>query len=175
MKEWLVCPECEGPIQVSTISKLGQEQVTEWRCRTCGMGGGLPSTVKVGTPRWAELARQTRERLAAARSAPEGLSGIPMGVGPWPWSRIHRLEGALMPCYTVCFDITEDRVRTRVGKRLLQFGDRVQKSVFEIQIASLQELQRLREELREEIEDGDDIRFYRLCLDCRKASMSTLE
>jgi CRISPR-associated protein Cas2 len=75
-----------------------------------------------------------------------------------------------MPHYAVCFDISDDRARDRVGKRLLQCGDRVQRSVFEVRVKSVQELETLRRELRAELEPDDNIRFYRLCLDCRKAS-----
>ena len=76
-----------------------------------------------------------------------------------------------MPCYVVCFDISDDRARDRVGKRLLHHGERVQESVFEIQIESTEGLQALRQTLREEIDRDDKIHFYRLCLSCRKASM----
>lgn len=75
-----------------------------------------------------------------------------------------------MPCYVACFDIADDRTRDRVAKRLLGVGDRVQKSVFEIRVDSLGALNALATDLRGLLEAEDDLRFYRLCLDCRKAS-----
>ena len=52
-------------------------------------------------------------------------------------SRVHRLGKPLMEVYVACFDISDDRQRTRVGKVLLRHGDRVQKSVFEIAVPSV--------------------------------------
>ena len=39
-----------------------------------------------------------------------------------------------MHIYLACFDISDDKNRDRAGKELLTYGDRVQKSVFEIAI-----------------------------------------
>lgn len=75
-----------------------------------------------------------------------------------------------MPCYVACFDITDDRTRDRVATRLLAVGDRVQKSVFEIRVDSLPTLRALVTELGALLGTDDDLRFYRLCLDCRKGS-----
>jgi CRISPR-associated endonuclease Cas2 len=75
-----------------------------------------------------------------------------------------------MALYVVCFDITDDAIRTRVGKRLLQLGDRVQESVFEVHLPGTGARIALAAELRPLLEPGDDLRFYRLCLDCRRAS-----
>ncbi len=75
-----------------------------------------------------------------------------------------------MEVYVVCFDISDDRIRDRVGKRLLRYGERVQKSVFEVSVKGTGELDEMRRELREIAEDDDNIRFYRLCATCRSAS-----
>ena len=76
-----------------------------------------------------------------------------------------------MEIYLACFDITDDRLRTRVGKLLLGYGDRVQKSVFEIAVKDPRELDRIRERLLEIVEEDDNnVRFYRLCAACRSAS-----
>lgn len=72
--------------------------------------------------------------------------------------------------YLVCFDIGDDRVRTRVGKRLLRHGNRVQESVFELALANHAEFERLKRDLRKLLEEEQELRFYRLCRDCRKAS-----
>ena len=72
--------------------------------------------------------------------------------------------------YLVCFDISGDRVRNQVGRLLLRHGQRVQESVFEIALSSSRELERLKIRLTLILEEENELRFYRLCLDCRKAS-----
>ncbi len=79
-----------------------------------------------------------------------------------------------METYVVCFDISDDRIRNRAGKHLLQYGDRVQKSVFEIAVRDRKELDKIQEVLLELAEEDANIRFYRLCAGCRAAS-KTLE
>jgi CRISPR-associated protein Cas2 len=76
-----------------------------------------------------------------------------------------------MNVYLVCFDIADDRNRDRVGTELLAYGERVQKSVFEIVVRHPGELDTLRASLAPLLESGDDLRFYRLCADCRDASV----
>ena len=75
-----------------------------------------------------------------------------------------------MHAYVACFDISDDAIRRSVSRRLEHFGQRVQRSVFEISVESAQELEALREELLELIleEIEDDIRFYPLCRECRR-------
>ncbi len=75
-----------------------------------------------------------------------------------------------MHVYLACFDISDDYNRTQVGKRLEHYGERVQRSVFEISVAGAAELDRLQSELREFIDPGDDLRFYTLCRACREKS-----
>ena len=67
--------------------------------------------------------------------------------------------------------IADDRDRDRVGKELLAYGERVQKSVFEIVVRHPGELGVLRTTLAPLLEDGDALRFYRLCANCRSASV----
>ncbi|ESQ17085.1 MAG: CRISPR-associated endonuclease Cas2 [Thiohalocapsa sp. PB-PSB1] len=78
-----------------------------------------------------------------------------------------------MAFYLVCFDITEDRARYRVGAALLDYGTRVQRSVFEIEVPSGAELERLREAISQELAEDDDCRFYALCKTCRRRSTDT--
>ena len=78
----------------------------------------------------------------------------------------------MRPVYVICFDISDDRLRTQIGKRLLKFGNRVQKSVFEVQLDSAQQADALRLEFLEQLDDADKLHFYRLCLNCRKQSMN---
>ncbi len=72
--------------------------------------------------------------------------------------------------YLVCFDISGDRERQRVGKLLLRHGQRVQESVFEIALTSPHDLEGLKKCLISILEEENELRFYRLCLDCRKAA-----
>jgi len=73
-----------------------------------------------------------------------------------------------MQCFVVCFDISDDRIRYRVGKLLLEYGIRVQRSVFEVSIRSPAQLRRVREQIAAALESGDDCRFYPLCRSCRQ-------
>jgi len=68
----------------------------------------------------------------------------------------------------ISYDITNDRKRTRLAKKLLDFGPRVQKSVFEADV-NKEELQKLKEMIgKVELGKEDSIRLYRLCLECKK-------
>lgn len=78
-----------------------------------------------------------------------------------------------MAFYLVCFDITDDRARYRVGAALSEYGTRVQRSVFEIDVASPVQLQSLRQSIAEQLAEGDDCRFYALCKTCRRRSTDT--
>lgn len=68
-----------------------------------------------------------------------------------------------MNSYLICYDIEDDRERTRVAKVLLHYGERVQYSVFEVHITRPRDLDTLRAELREVLSAEDaEVRFYRL-------------
>ena len=75
-----------------------------------------------------------------------------------------------MEVYVACFDISDDGLRARVGNLLLRYGDRVQKSVFEIAVKDRFQLDDIRNQLTGMVDDDDSIRFYRLCADCRSIS-----
>jgi len=75
-----------------------------------------------------------------------------------------------MHTYLACFDISDDKQRRLVSRRLEHFGLRVQRSVFEVSIKNSNELKALKRELDQWVEADDDIRFYHLCLSCRKKS-----
>lgn len=77
--------------------------------------------------------------------------------------------------YLACFDISDDKQRRNVSRRLEHFGVRVQYSVFEISLNSLPELNDLKKALKEMVEEDDDIRFYHLCFACRKKSTAVDE
>lgn len=68
--------------------------------------------------------------------------------------------------YVICYDISDDRRRTRVATTLLDFGARVQESVF---VAHLDEelAGRMRERLERLVDpDWDRLHVFELCLAC---------
>jgi len=67
--------------------------------------------------------------------------------------------------YIVSYDMQDDKRRTRVAKTLLDFGNRVQYSVFEC-IMDDTLLQKMTERLTEIVSDGDSVRIYALCAKC---------
>lgn len=80
-----------------------------------------------------------------------------------------------MSIYLVCYDIADDGLRRRVADHLGAWGERVQRSVFEVRFANPAGLERLRGELSRllQAEPEAELRLYRLCVSCRRAS-STL-
>lgn len=77
-----------------------------------------------------------------------------------------------MKYYLIAFDISDDKIRQNVGRQLLKYGNRVQKSVFEIRVKSVVELEQIMTQCNSLIEVGDDIRYYLLCVSCRKQSVN---
>ena len=75
-----------------------------------------------------------------------------------------------MVVYVVCYDISDDKVRERIAKVLLKYGNRVQYSVFEVMLKSQSELNILLYKLRKVADENTDIRLYRLCENCRESS-----
>ena len=68
----------------------------------------------------------------------------------------------------ISYDIEDDKERTRLAKKLRDFGPRVQKSVFEADIKG-DELDRLVDMLsKRNLKSTDSIRLYRLCDGCAK-------
>ena len=69
----------------------------------------------------------------------------------------------------VSYDIEDDKTRTRLAKKLLDFGPRVQFSVFEADITK-KELEKLKTMLKAvQLKEKDSIRLYRLCEMCTTA------
>jgi CRISPR-associated protein Cas2 len=69
--------------------------------------------------------------------------------------------------YLVCFDISEDKVRTRAVKVLKGFGYRVQKSVFECPDLTEKRYLKLKDRLESLIDQTcDSVRYYRQCRGC---------
>ena len=68
--------------------------------------------------------------------------------------------------YLVCYDISNDNVRDRMSKTLLDFGSRIQESVFECPLND-ELLERMMSRLeRLTLGDDDRVRVYRLCGPC---------
>lgn len=69
--------------------------------------------------------------------------------------------------YVVSYDISSTKRRNKIAKELLNYGKRVQYSVFECELSALRykELYQKMLKLTEEMEDGN-IRFYPLCKNC---------
>ncbi|NLP09437.1 CRISPR-associated endonuclease Cas2 [bacterium] len=66
----------------------------------------------------------------------------------------------------ISYDITDNKKRTRLAKKLKDFGPRVQKSVFEADVHK-QELDKLFAVLSKvELDPDDSIRLYRICSQC---------
>lgn len=66
----------------------------------------------------------------------------------------------------VSYDVVDDRMRSKLAKHLKEFGNRIQKSVFECDLD-----ERLYEAMRRGVEKivdrkRDSVRFYRLCRGC---------
>jgi CRISPR-associated protein Cas2 len=70
--------------------------------------------------------------------------------------------------YLVAYDISDDQRRTKVAKILEDFGDRVQYSVFELELEQPSQLNEMRARLENVIDpQGDSVRIYFLCQGCR--------
>lgn len=66
----------------------------------------------------------------------------------------------------VTYDITDNRIRTRVMKFLLNYGERIQLSVFECDLDD-RRYQQMKQGLERLINpDEDRVRYYRLCRTC---------
>lgn len=69
------------------------------------------------------------------------------------------MDERLKQRYVVAFDISDDRQRYRVNKILAHWGNRVQKSVYEILITR-GELVELEQRLRQHLGEADSLRIY---------------
>lgn len=69
--------------------------------------------------------------------------------------------------YVVCFDIVEDRTRARAAKILKEYGQRVQKSVFECGNLTEEKFLKLKNRLEDLIDNTEDtVRYYVVCKGC---------
>ena len=68
--------------------------------------------------------------------------------------------------YVVCYDIGDDKVRNQISVRLLDYGVRIQESVFEC-ILDEEARERMLERLDKiPLADTDRVRIYRMCQNC---------
>ena len=67
--------------------------------------------------------------------------------------------------YLVTYDIEKNRSRTKIAKLLEGYGERVQKSVFEIRVKK-QTFRKLKAKAETFLDEGDSIRWYQLCAKC---------
>lgn len=65
----------------------------------------------------------------------------------------------------VSYDISDDRRRNKISKELLNWGIRVQYSVFECELEP-QHIERMKKRLLRFIEKEDSLRIYYLCSGC---------
>lgn len=70
--------------------------------------------------------------------------------------------------YTVSYDIPNDRKRTKVAKTMLDFGTRVQYSVFECIIKDDKLLEKMISKLSKIVTEEVSVRIYALCGYCEK-------
>lgn len=66
----------------------------------------------------------------------------------------------------VSYDIVDDKKRTRLAKTLLNFGSRVQYSVFECNLNAKQLAEMKKQALKLIDPEKDSLRIYRLCEEC---------
>lgn len=72
-----------------------------------------------------------------------------------------------MSLLVISYDIINDNRRNRVSKVLLDYGNRVQYSVFEV--SATEKLSEIKERVNDLIDKKEDnIRFYLLCNGCKK-------
>ena len=72
----------------------------------------------------------------------------------------------------VSYDITDDKRRSRMAKALLDFGDRVQESVFECRLDQARE-ERMLKRVEKIVTEEDSLRIYFLCSRC-ETSIKTM-
>lgn len=69
--------------------------------------------------------------------------------------------------YVICFDIVDDRTRARAAKILKEYGQRVQKSVFECGLLTEKKFVKLKNRLEDLIDNSEDtVRYYFVCKGC---------
>ncbi len=73
--------------------------------------------------------------------------------------------------YVAVYDVSSNSRRTRLAKHLLDYGDRVQKSVFDLRLSE-RELQHVLAKSGKIIGAEDRLRVYMLCAACAERIVS---
>jgi CRISPR-associated protein Cas2 len=68
--------------------------------------------------------------------------------------------------YIISYDISDDRKRNRVAKILLDYGTRVQYSVFECNLDN-NLLKKMTSRVTKLVSEDDSLRIYTLCAKCK--------
>lgn len=67
--------------------------------------------------------------------------------------------------YIIAYDVTDDANRTRLSKLLLDYGERVQKSVFEADLDA-EDVKEILKRAANYLAQDDSLRFYPQCKTC---------
>jgi len=123
--------------------------------------------------RVAEIVERLRARFAAGQEETSPAARRSPGKAPRPADPTTPEERAALTqrnrrhWVAVCYDIPDDRRRTKVMKTLEGYGRRVQYSVFECELRPA-DLEKLKARLKALIQaEQDDVRFYDLCETCQ--------
>ena len=68
--------------------------------------------------------------------------------------------------FVVCYDISDDKTRNQMSERLLDFGVRIQESVFECLLDEEGYTKMLKKLDKVPLADTDRVRIYRICRKC---------
>jgi len=67
--------------------------------------------------------------------------------------------------YLICYDITSSSKRQRVANMLLNYGDRLQMSVFEAQLSE-DDVKDILKRAEKYVDKEDSFRIYSICANC---------
>ncbi len=67
--------------------------------------------------------------------------------------------------YLICYDIEDDKKRHKLAEMLLDYGDRLQLSVFEADLSE-NELKTVLDRAKTYVDKNDSFRVYFLCMSC---------
>ena len=68
--------------------------------------------------------------------------------------------------HVIVYDVANDSKRNKIASMLLDYGDRVQKSVFEAEL-DIKDVREILANAVKYMEDGDSLRIYPICRSCR--------